>query len=364
MYCAAGDSPVKSPPGVIPLGADALDWVKRGGAPSRVRWVHRLLYEWQGFWFEKNLALQRRLHPAVPLDSDPIFVLGLWRSGTTFLHDLLSACPGVIYPATWQCMGPSTFRLRRRPSTSRTTLRPMDDLPIDAFSPQEDEFALLALGVPSVYRGFLDPRRLQELAQWLDPEAWDLDRPGDWVAIWREFLEGVADRQPGRLLLKSPGHTFRIRALLNVFPAASYVWVVREPEEVFLSNRKMWASMFRHYAMWDWESSHLDQFLLCALKSATKSLLYATRSLPTERLVVLDFRQLTGDAVRSVDGLSRRLGFSTLQQTRQQLTKIAADRSAYRADSYAGQELPSASSEVIGVLRAAQSAALASHGLA
>jgi len=239
----------------------------------------------------------------------------------------------------------------------------MDGLLVDAFSPQEDEFALLALGVPSVYRGFLDPRRLQELAQWLDLGAWDFDRPGNWVAVWREFLEGVADGKEGRLLLKSPGHTFRVRALLNIFPAASYIWIVRDPEEVFFSNRKMWASMFQQYALWTWEASHLDEFLLSALKSATQCLIHATRHLARDRLVVLDFRQLTGDAVRTVEGLNRRMRLWRPEEMRNQLTRITAKRFQHRSDSYLGEELPSSSKEAVRTLRAAQGAALASHGL-
>ncbi|OFZ97441.1 MAG: hypothetical protein A3H35_11845 [Betaproteobacteria bacterium RIFCSPLOWO2_02_FULL_62_17] len=49
---------------------------------------------------------------------------------------------------------------------------------------------------------------------------------------------GVAGGRAGRLLLKSPNHTFRIRALIEAFPGAAYVWAVRDPRQVFFSNRR------------------------------------------------------------------------------------------------------------------------------
>jgi len=59
----------------------------------------------------------------------------------------------------------------------------------------------------------------------------------DWRSTtFREFLAGVAGGRAGRLLLTSPNHTFRIRALIEAFPGAAYVWAVRDPRQAFLSN--------------------------------------------------------------------------------------------------------------------------------
>lgn len=353
---------MKISPIVFPLGRDALSWLRQGGRPTRGGWVQEFLYRWQGFWFERNLALQRRVRPLSVVGMPPIFVLGLWRSGTTYLHDLMASCPGMICPATWQCMNPSTFRLRQPPSKSKVVTRPMDKFTIDAFSPQEDEFALLALGVPTVYRGFLDPRRLDEVSQWLDPDAW-VGRLDGWMQAWLNFLAGVADGKTGRLLLKSPSHTFRIRALMEAFPDAAYVWVVRDPAEVFLSNRKMWSSMFGQYALWNWEMSELDAFLQQAFESTARCLDYATRALPAERLAVVDFVRLTGAPAATTDAINLRLNLGDQDRAKSAKAKAAAGKAGYRADSYDGQTLPPQAALVLDRLRIVQQAALISHGV-
>jgi hypothetical protein len=238
----------------------------------------------------------------------------------------------------------------------------MDGFTIDAFSPQEDEFALLALGVPSLYRCFFDPRRLPELTCWLNPDAWKHNHPEGWMDIWCEFLAGIADGKPGRLLLKSPNHTFRVRALLERFPKAAYVWVVRDPVEVFFSNRKMWSSMFQRYALWDWNMSDLDRFLQRAFESTAQCLRHASQALPVEKLVVVEFSRLTHAPVITINAVNSRLSFGEWEMFRPAIAEIAARKAAYRADAYDGQQVPSAVIPAIEALREAQQAALASHG--
>lgn len=350
-------------PGSLPLGREVLAWVRQGGKPTRAGWSHQLKQSWQGFWFEHNLTIQRQLPPAPALKEDPLFILGLWRSGTTYLHDLLSACPGMLYPATWQCMSPASLRLQSPPSRGNAVQRPMDGLTIDNLSPQEDEFALLALGVPSVYRGFMDPRRLPELAQWLDPESWSIERPAGWLDVWRQFLTDVSADRPRRLVLKSPSHTFRIKATTAAFPRSDYIWLVRDPVETFCSNRKMWRAMFERYALWEWDNTILDEFLARAFELVAECLLEATRLLPRDRLVVISFDQLTGATLDTMERAAQRLELGNWQEIHPLLDRIAASKADYRPETYQNSQLPQNSMQAMHRLGTAQLMALSSHGL-
>ena len=85
---------------------------------------------------------------ATELPADPIFILGHWRSGTTFLHELLALdTEQLAYPNTFEVMSPQTF-LSTEPLLSRWLAqlvpdhRPMDNMRIGIHSPQEDEFAI------------------------------------------------------------------------------------------------------------------------------------------------------------------------------------------------------------------------------
>ena len=47
----------------------------------------------------------------MPVDRAPIFVMGHWRTGTTFMHDFFAEDPNLAYPTTYECFFPHHFLL-------------------------------------------------------------------------------------------------------------------------------------------------------------------------------------------------------------------------------------------------------------
>jgi omega-hydroxy-beta-dihydromenaquinone-9 sulfotransferase len=144
---------------------------------------------------------------------------------------------------------------------------------VDALSPQEDEFALLTLGVDSAYRAFWMPHRLNELQHTLDPAHWLAN--DSWLHIWVQFLErvlrsGQQAHQP--LLLKSPNHSFRLAAIQRHWPGTRVVWMLRDGTAVAHSNLKMWRSMFQLYGLTPPVPGSLETFIAQALHACAKTL--------------------------------------------------------------------------------------------
>lgn len=246
----------------LPISRPLLDWLR-----SDPRWTEqpvalRALLAWRAYWGSINAGLsaqQPHSEGAMPL----LFIAGPWRSGSTVMHELLSAALGWRTPLTWQCMDPCAFQLQRAPRLNTVVARPMDGLQLGPLSPQEDEFALLGLGVDSAYRGFWQPHRLGELAHTLDPAFWQSDTR--WLDTWERFARAVQGGTPGGLLIKSPNHSFRLPALLDRFPEAKVVWMLRDAREVFLSNRKMWTQMAAQHGLGPVAPGVLDAFLVKAM---------------------------------------------------------------------------------------------------
>src|SRR5262245_61301803 len=49
-------------------------------------------------------SLYARKAAAVTLEHPPLFVIGHWRTGTTWLHELLVKDERMAFPTTYQCM--------------------------------------------------------------------------------------------------------------------------------------------------------------------------------------------------------------------------------------------------------------------
>lgn len=355
-----------SEPIIFPMGRVALDWVLEGGKPQRGGMGARLTYRWQQFWFEQNLrTLNARCAPEPPLNP-PVFILGMWRSGTTFLHELLATNKTLLAPNTWQCMN-SSMHLLNAPPVGKTFTRPMDGFSVSAESPQEDEFAMLAQGIPSVYRAFFDPRRFPELERWLQPEAWLELRAQDWWPRWRSFLASVQKGHDQRLLLKSPNHSFRATAILREMPQASLVWVLRDPREVFFSNVKMWKAMIERYALWTLEeaalNSQLNHFLVSALRLSSQTLLDVAAKVPRTQLAVVRYEDVVDHPADIVKNISERLRLPWQSVDSEALAKVVSEASSLPRASYRDRAIPAELQAILPQLAESYAAAVESHGV-
>lgn len=186
-----------------------------------------------------------------PPPVDPLFILGHWRTGTTLLHELLALDPRHAAPTAYDCLAAHHFLLTRRvfPRLLRFLVpprRPMDEMPVGLDSPFEDEFALCLSGVRSPYATFAFPNRGPMRPDMFDPDGFTAPQRRRWRAAMARFAAKLSLRAPGRrLVFKSPPHTCRIRALLEIFPAARFVHIVRNPYEVFPSMMHTWKTMHR-----------------------------------------------------------------------------------------------------------------------
>ena len=195
----------------------------------------------------QDLTLRARV-ARVALEDDPLFVIGHWRTGTTLIHELLALDPRHRCPTTYECFAPHHFLISYR------WLRPLirfvlptnrfaDNMRMDWDYPQEDEFALCNLGLPSPYWNLAFPDVEPPF-----PGAFTLDdltvtERARWRRGLLTFLKQLTWRKPGRLVLKSPTHTFRLPTLHELFPRARYVHVLRDPYAVFASTIHLWTRL-------------------------------------------------------------------------------------------------------------------------
>lgn len=289
----------RTPPTTLQLTTPLLRWLAADSQWRQLPLTWRAGAAWRATWGSVNARLSARMSATIAAEStaplpDPLLIVGPWRSGTTVMHELLVAATGGIAPQTWQCMNAATFQIGKAPRVGVALARPMDGLEIRADSPQEDEFALLTLGVPSAYRAFLMPHRLGELTDTLNPDWW-MAHP-EWIAAWEGFLRGVMSNSGSTrlpLILKSPNHTFRLPAILTRFPAARVVWMARPASDIFLSNRKMWRAMFAAHGLTALSDlAALDGFLATALERAADVLHWCRKTLPPRQFALVTHASL------------------------------------------------------------------------
>ena len=205
--------------------------------------VGRFAIRWDTLRFLVNLLRLRQEElrdPGIlcePIDR-PIFITGLPRSGTTFLHRLLLEDGINRGPVVWETIYPYPLEqaVDRRQQHVARQLHSFESLapefrslhPLAADSPQECSEI-----TGHVFRSlrFDTTYRVPSYRTWLDaegqPEAYRFER---------RFLQHLQhQRGPRRWVLKCPDHLFALTDLRAAFPDARIVFVHRDPVKVMLS---------------------------------------------------------------------------------------------------------------------------------
>ena len=291
-----------------------------------------------GAWLSLFDRLQRRAWRA-RLDqavlTDPVFIIGHWRSGTTLLHELLCADPAFAFPTTHACMNPQHFlwssagALQHRGAGMR---RPMDGMAITPASPQEDEFALLCLGCSSPYEALLYPQCLPDLFDLADPTRLDAAEQALWRQRFLDFLKGVSLLGGGRpLVLKSPAHSLRVPFLRQMLPGARFIHIVRDPAAVYGSTIRLWQMMMAAYAVGPpIGEADLRDAVRRNMADLDDAVMRDTAGLGPERCQRIRYEQLVADPVATVELLYRTLGLGPVEPVAARLGEALASRGEHR----------------------------------
>jgi hypothetical protein len=257
----------------------------------------------------------------------PTFLLGFWRSGTTFLHELFCCDRRFGFPSTYACLNPAHFLLTEewvRKRALEQTRRPMDDMRYSWASPQEDEFALLALGAPSAYEALIAPSLMRDPRALLDLRQSSAEDQDHWGAALQHFLRLLAVQQGKTMVLKSPPHGFRLPALLRLFPQARYVIIERNPYEVFASNLKLWRTLIDLYSLESDSPEEIEEFVLAAYILHEEIIAEATNRMRPPFLARVRYEDLLTDAIGQIERLYQELELGNFQSVRPQLEEYVA----------------------------------------
>ncbi len=214
-------------------------------------------------WFLVRKKL-RRVQP-------PLFVLGHWRSGTTHLHNLLCLDERAGFSTTFQTVMPNLLFGFHRPLLWFMRLimpktRPVDNVELDARNPQEEEFGLGNVMEISYYNWWYFPATwdyfLENHLTLQSLSAKDLER---WKKTYLTFIKrGLIRESKFWFVSKNPPNTARIPVLLDMFPHARFVYIHRNPYEVFVSSQRFFKAILEPLQLQDISEDEFNQQILKA----------------------------------------------------------------------------------------------------
>jgi hypothetical protein len=297
-----------------------------------VSFFHTLLRLLEQAWYGRRIA-------RTPVRAAPLFIIGHWRTGTTLLHELLTLDERHTFPNTYECLEPNHFLLTERLITRwlgflMPSQRPMDNMAAGWQRPQEDEFALCMMGQPSPYLTIAFPNRLPQYPEYLDLEGVPPAARDRWKRAFFGFLRRLTFKDDRRLVLKSPTHTCRIRTLLELFPDARFVHIVRNPYVVFPSTVNLWKALYRTHGMQKPTFAGLEEQVLATFVRLHERLEEGRKLVAPNRFYELKYEDLVGDPVGQVRALYDRLELGGFDVVLPRLLNYVAGISGYETNRY------------------------------
>lgn len=244
----------------------------------------------------------------------PIFITGLPRSGSTFLHTLLALDPGNVAPLSWQLLYPFPLRTRFLHSDRRRA----------RVARQLALFRLMAPGLAHMHQIGADvPQECTDITgQTLRSLRFDtvyyvpsyrdwLDRNGHDAAyvFHRRFLQHLDAQGPAgrQWVLKSPDHVFALEALRKVYPDAHVVMLHRDPLKVIASVAKLTEMLRRPFTV------HQDRARIgrevCDRWAYGAQRMVALRG-SSRNILHLHYSEIVGAPLRAVARLYRHCGLT------------------------------------------------------
>jgi len=274
----------------------------------------------------------------------PVIIIGHWRSGTSYLHELLSQDPQFCYVSLWHTMLPDSFLVLDRTkdflSNFLPNKRPMDEIRVEADGPYEEEAALAVLFPYSFFHCLHFPRNAEQQYlksihfHGLNPEEME-----HWKRIYLKFMKTVTfANNRKRLLLKNPANTTRIKTLLEIFPDAHFIHIYRNPYKVYFSTIKMRNKVLSKLALQNASKKDIEDQVIRNYIRVMESFFEQKKLIPKQRFVEIKYEELVSDPIKEVKKIYSHLKLPGFKNALPQIKKYLDRQKDYKTNVYKIEE--------------------------
>lgn len=276
-----------------------------------------------------------------PLEHDPVFILGHWRSGTTFVHNVLSCDKHFGYCTTYQTVFPhfmmfgqgffKTFVRWIMPSK-----RPTDNMELLPDQPQEEEFALQNMCPYNYYNFWIFPKRMKEYARRFltFEEATEEEKKGFHAAFDKLMRIALWNTQGTQFLSKNPPHTARIREILAQYPNAKFIYLVRNPYTVFNSTHSFFTNTIKPLELHTISAEEMDQNILDVYNLMYDRYLEDKHLIPEGNLIEVKFEDFEADALCMTEKIYKSLSLPGFEEARPAIEQYVGAKRGYKKNKY------------------------------
>lgn len=272
---------------------------------------------------------------------DPIFIIGHWRSGTTYLHNVLSLNSSFGYCTTFHATLPHVFLqseelLKPLLAASIPSKRPMDNATMGPDLPQEEEYAIANIIPDGYYNGWCFPDNIHRYLNHVFVDSLSDEYQKEWMNTYSFFVKKLSRYHDGKqLILKNPAHTARLTVLKKLFPKAKFIHIYRNPYEVYYSMEKFIRIVLPRYCV----QRPLSQKQMKELIISTYARLYKTffkqkKVISANNLIEISYESFISNPLKAVEQIYDQFNLTYSERTKKQMKTYIDKQKNFKPSTY------------------------------
>ena len=283
--------------------------------------------------FNKKIKQTEIKHP-------PLFIIGHWRSGTTYIHNILSNDNQFGYCTTFTATVPTVFLGSEKLfkpvlAASIPDKRPMDEVPMGPDLPQEEEYAIGDFIPYAYYNGWCFPKNMGFYNNFVSMENVSKEVIDEWKETYLYFLKKLTYYRDGkRLILKNPAHTARIKLLLKMFPDAQFINIYRNPYNLYYSMMRFLRIVVPRYCLQKPDIQILERHMLDLYAIMYKKYFEEKNLIPEGNLVEIQYEDFIKNPLKDVKKIYTTLDLKGFQESKEIFSDYITSQKYFKANNY------------------------------
>ena len=293
------------------------------------------------FRWLQSLFLFFKLSKVDLKNNQPVFVIGHWRSGTTHLHYLLAQDNQFSYLEAFQAFFfkvafvSKTF-MRPVLNYFMPSTRPQDNIKIDASAPTEEEHPLTNLTEKSGMQTFFFPQNTSYFDKYNVFKNTKDKEIKAWKKVYHKMLRQIAlyHGKDKKLLLKNPHNTARIKVLLDLYPRAKFIFIHRNPYDVYQSNIHLYNKTIKTQFLQEFSEAEIKERVLYCYEETLKKYISDRNEIPKENHIEISYKELSNHPINSIEKIYKHLDLGDFEKVKPNIIKYLSSIKDYKKNKF------------------------------
>ena len=276
-----------------------------------------------------------------PLEMDPVFILGHWRSGTTFMHNVFSCDKHFGYNTTYQTVFPNLMLwgqpfFKKNMAFLMPDKHPTDNMELKVDLPQEEEFALANMMPYTYYNFWFFPKHMLEYCDryLLFDNISEHEREVFKETFLKLIKISLWNTKGSQFLSKNPPHTGRVKTLVEMFPNAKFIYLKRNPYTVFESTRSFFTNTIQPLRLQDISNEQIESNFIEVYRRLFYKYEEQKYLIPEGNLVEVKFEDFEQDAFAMTEDIYKKLNLPGFEESKAEIEKYLGKKKGYKKNQY------------------------------